>query len=235
MSFNQLIIQQSPSIRRKLTALDFDLNSWRKDTGSVALAGGRGASQKVAIDGEWYVLREYLRGGMVARFLKDQYVWTGLTSSRPYQEDRVVRLAIAKALPVPEVAGYRIQKNGLFYRAAILSRYIDNQGTLADFISARTLAEENWFALGQLIRRLHQAAICHADLNANNILLTPDLSFYLIDFDKARVMPQTGRWATDNLQRLLRSLHKIQQSRLEQNQPFQFDSRCWQGLLDGYR
>ena len=235
MSFNQLIIQQSPSIRRKLSAQDFDLSRWRKRNESIALAGGRGASQKIKLEGDWYVLREYRRGGLVARFLKDQYVWSGVTRSRPYQEDQVVQLAIAKALPVPEVAGYRIQTNGLFYRAAILSRYIDNQGTLAEFISARTLAEENWFALGQLIRRLHQAGICHADLNANNILLTPDLSFYLIDFDKARVIQQMGNWAIHNLQRLLRSLHKIEKNRRSNDQPFNFSSGCWQSLLDGYK
>ncbi|MBC8211014.1 MAG: 3-deoxy-D-manno-octulosonic acid kinase [Gammaproteobacteria bacterium] len=235
MSFNQLIIQQSPSIQRKLSALDFDLSSWRKRTDSETLAGGRGASQKVKMDDDWYVLREYLRGGLVARLLKDQYVWTGLTRSRPYREDQVVQLAQRHALPVPAVAGYRIQTSGLFYRAAILTRYVDNQGTLASFISDRDLAEENWFALGALIRRLHWSGICHVDLNANNILLTANLDFYLIDFDKAKIMSQQGSWTTHNLQRLLRSLHKIQQSRRQQNQPFHFNSGHWKRLLDGYK
>ena len=235
MSFNQLIIQQDQSIGYRLQASDFDLSSWRGAENSESLSGGRGASQKIQINGGWYVLRQYLRGGLVARFIKDQYVWTGLIHSRPFVEVKAVECAIQHDLPVPEVLAYRVQKNGLLYRAAIITRFIPNQRTLARFLYTSQLADKNWRELGQLIRRLHRAHIFHADLNANNLLIGDDGQLYLIDFDKAKIMPQNGPWAEHTLQRLLRSLHKIQLFREQKNRPFHFNRDCWSLLLEGYK
>ena len=234
MSFYQNIIKQTDSIAHQFTAEDFDLSYRQSENYSVALSGGRGASQKILIDGQFYVLRHYLRGGLIARLLHDQYFWTGLHKTRPFLEQKAIEQALHHKLPVPEVVAFNVQKQGLFYRATIISRYINNQGTLASFLYDNELSDKLWFEIGKLIKRLHQANIFHADLNANNILINEAGEFYIIDFDKAEIISSMVASAEKNVQRLLRSLLKIQKFRGEQNLPFYFHLEQWQFLLEGY-
>ncbi len=234
MSFNQNIIKQSDSIAHQFTSEDFNLSYWHSESGSIVLSGGRGASQKILIDGQFYVLRNYLRGGLIARLLHDQYFWTGLNKTRPFLEQKAIEQALLHKLPVPEVVAFNVQKQGLFYRASIISRYINNQGTLASFMYENELPEKLWFELGKLIKKLHQANIFHADLNANNILINEAGEFYIIDFDKAEIISSTATSSGKNVHRLLRSLLKIQKLREAQNRPFNFNLQQWQFLLEGY-
>ncbi len=235
MPINQLIIKQLETIDYQFTQRDFELSYWHTKNNSEALTGGRGASQKITIQRQFYVLRHYLRGGLIARFLRDQYLWTGLKNSRPYQEQQVTQHAFQKLLPVPEVVAFCVQKNGLFYRASIISRFINNSGTLAGWLFDSTLADQQWFELGGVIKRLHQADIFHADLNANNILIDDNGQFSIIDFDKAKIVSPLGTAADNNIQRLLRSLKKIQTSRHKQGLAFNFSLTQWQQLIEGYR
>ncbi len=235
MLFNQLIINQTNSVDHCFSEKDFELSFWHSQKNSVELTGGRGASLKIIIDGQFYVLRQYLRGGLIARLLKDQYFWTGLTRTRPYLELKAVQHAVEKKLPVPEVVAYQVYQQGVFYKASIISRYIDNEGTLASFLYENVLQDNQWFELGKLIRTLHQANLFHADLNANNILLDETGKFYIIDFDKAQIMRSMTTQGEKNIQRLLRSLQKIQTLRLQQNLPFHFDMMQWNHLLEGYK
>ncbi len=234
MRFTQTSIKQIDNRLPQLTGRDFDLAYWRNQQDSMALAGGRGASQKIQLAGESYVLRHYLRGGLVARVLTDQYVWTGLRNSRPWRENAIVEQALQSGLPVAAVAAYCIQRSGLFYRAAIISRYIDNRGSLAQCLGRAALDSSNWRDLGKLIRRLHQAGIYHDDLNANNILVTANNDFYLIDFDKAKRIPAGSAKGEQNLRRLLRSLQKIAGQQQQQQREFHFSSSHWQSMLDAY-
>ena len=235
MPFKQFIIKQNDSVGYTFTKDDFDLSHWQTKKDSVALTGGRGASEKIEIEKQFYVLRHYLRGGFIARFSRDYYLWTGLSQSRPFQENKVIQLALQKSLPVPEVVAFCVEKSGLFYRASIISRFIDNEGTLASFLFDSELSNSLWIKLGELIRRLHQAGISHADLNANNILIDKNGKFYLIDFDKAKIISTLAKTGENNIQRLLRSLKKIQQYREQQNKAFHLTHENWQSLLAGYK
>ena len=154
----------------------------------------------------------------MARLLTDRYIWQGLSASRPHREQLAVQQALQFDLPVPQVAAYRVQRSGLFYRAAIISEYIANRGTLASWLFEWPVDENRWAELGQLIRRLHLAGIYHADLNANNILIDNHDRFYLIDFDKAVIKTVTAARGQANLGRLLRSLNKISIQRREAGQ-----------------
>lgn len=234
MPINQTIIKQDDSLDYEFTTNDFDLSAWKDSRGSVRLEGGRGASQKIEIQGHHYVLRHYMRGGLVARLSKDRYIWTGLPNCRPYREKMVVDEALRQQLPVPEVVAYRVMRTGPWYRAAIISRFIPNRGTLASTLYDKLVPEQQWVELGVLIKRMHQAGICHADLNANNILIGQENDLYLIDFDKAKVMPCFGDWAQSNLDRLLRSLKKIQLHRQMASRPFRFEKQNWKQLLSAY-
>jgi 3-deoxy-D-manno-octulosonic acid kinase len=234
MLFDRTIIHQNDAIDYRFSADDFELSTWKDKAGSQELTGGRGGSQKIQLQGHWYVLRQYLRGGMVARILDDRYAWSGLKHSRPYLEQLAIQHAIEHDLPVPEIAAYRLIHTGLFYRAAIISRFVPNQGTLASYLFDRQLPEHKWSELGFLIKRMHDAGINHADLNANNILINNNLGFHLIDFDKAEIMPAYGDWAHGNIHRLLRSLKKIQMQRQMARRPFRFQIENWRQLVCAY-
>lgn len=234
MFLDRTIIKQNEGIEYRFTSEDFELDIWRSRQGSQILSGGRGGSQKIQLKGEWYVLRQYLRGGMVARLLEDRYAWSGLKHSRPYLEQLAVEHGIQHDLPVPEIAAFRLIHSGLFYRAAIISRFIPNRGTLASYLFTRQLPDAKWSELGTLIKRMHEAGINHADLNANNILIGENSGFHLIDFDKAEIMPEYGDWAHGNIHRLLRSLKKIQLQRNMARLPFRFRIEHWRELVRAY-
>ena len=213
---------------------DFIPGHWKHRSDTKALTGGRGASYKINVKGNRCVLRRYLRGGMMSGLLGDRYFWMGMSLSRPYLEHKVTQHAINNNLPVAAVMAFWLQRTGIIYRAAIISKYLDNKGTLAALLFQQALTRQNWFKLGQLIRKFHQVGIYHADLNANNILVDHNDDFFLIDFDKARIKTVPGGWQKANLNRLLRSLKKIQKKRIESAKSFHFSSDDWQQFLDGY-
>ena len=64
--------------------------------------------------------------------------------------------------------------------------------------------EKSWGAY----LKFHNVGLCHADLNAYNILIDEDTNMWLIDFDKSKILSPGGGWRHDNLKRLKRSLKK---------------------------
>ena len=231
---SQEYIKQFDRLDYPFSSRDFDPEHWLVQPDSSVLCGGRGGSLKFILQQQPMVLHRYLRGGMVARFLHDQYLWLGKKHTRPCKEQQVVEHARAMDLPVPRMLAYRIQQRGLFYRAASINQFIENQGSLADYIGQQPLHGDAWAQLGGLIKKMHQAGIYHADLNANNILIDHAMGLHLIDFDKARLNPAGTDWRQDNLQRLRRSLDKIARYRAEQARPFHFVEADWQALLGAY-
>ena len=229
-----VFIHQNESFKHCFTEFDFDISHWQQDPHTIQLTGGRGASFKVIIQNQPLVLRHYLRGGMVAALLKDQYLWRGISNSRPFREQWVIKHALQHHLPVPEVVAFMLRKKGLYYRAAIISRFIPNQGTLAGWLYEHPLDNHGWQQIGGIIRCMHDAGIEHVDLNANNILIDKEMRFHLIDFDKATIKNRQGSWTSSNLSRLLRSLHKIQKQREMSGLTFHFNQQHWQALLQGY-
>ena len=69
----------------------FDRAHWQQ-RGAVELeTSGRGAVLIVAHGEETWVLRHYLRGGFVARFIEDHYLWLGAERTRAFREWRLLR------------------------------------------------------------------------------------------------------------------------------------------------
>ncbi|MBA8883021.1 3-deoxy-D-manno-octulosonic acid kinase [Dokdonella fugitiva] len=192
-------------------------------------AGGRGGVVFVDTPAGACALRHYHRGGLAARLSADVYVWTGAARTRAFREfDLLARLA-DRHLPVslPVAACYR--RDGLGYRADLLTRRIEGTETLA----ARLLRGEIDALLAQriggTIARFHLAGACHADLNAHNILVAADGGVSLIDFDRGRLRKPHFSWQQANLARLLRSLRKLGAGRLDG-----FEPRFWHPLLAAY-
>jgi len=175
---------------------------------SPVLGSGRGAAWFVGAPWTRAVLRHYRRGGLVARLLGDLYLWQGAERSRGVAEFRLLAQMVMQGLPVPVPLAARFERVGPWYRADILIERIDGAVPLATLLR-HDLAAAPWEAVGAAIARFHRAGIDHADLNANNVLIDPAGSVWLIDFDRSRQRPGHPRWRAANLRRLRRSIHKL--------------------------
>jgi 3-deoxy-D-manno-octulosonic acid kinase len=208
----------------------FDTDYWHARSESAPVFGGRGGSIRINIEGQVAILRQYLRGGMIARLSTDRYFWLGRSRTRAWREWSILKLAIEAGLPVPTPLGVCVCRDGLFYRAAIITAYIENSETLAERLRHRALGQKSWHGLGLLLRQFQEHGFRHADLNANNLLIDKQDRFYIIDFDKARMMKNLDDWQWLPLRRLQRSLEKI-----DRQQKIHYRSTDWQALIDGYQ
>ncbi len=192
--------------------------------------GGRGDAYFIEADGQSWVLRHYRRGGWIARWSQDSYLWTGEARTRPFREWRLLDDMHRSGLPVPApvAAGYR--RHGLSYTGDLITERIEDALPLSALLARGALAPESWQAVGRCIRRFHDAGVWHADLNAHNILLrAADGAVFLIDFDRGR-RRAPGAWANKNLQRLRRSLDKVMRTVPQGH----FCDADWDALMRGY-
>ena len=208
----------------------FDPSYWRDKAEYEEVFGGRGGSIKINLGGKPAILRQYLRGGMVTRLSTNRYLWLGKSRTRAWREWSVLKLAIETGMPVPTPLGACVCKDGLLYRAAIITAYIDNSETLAHRIAHSALGQKSWRQLGMLLKRFQERGFRHADLNANNLLIDQQDKFYIIDFDKARMMKNLDNWQWSPLRRLQRSLEKI-----DRQHKLYYRPTDWQALIDGYQ
>ena len=175
-----------------------------------ALAGGGGRGSVAVVDTVLGPLlrRNYLRGGLPRHLLHDRYLWTGAESTRALSEFRLTRVLFELGLPVPEPIAACYWRRWLSYRAALLTRLLPDVQTLRERLAGGASPESELPAVADAIARLHEQAVWHADLNADNVLVDATGKVWLIDFDRARAdVADDGRLA-GNLERLLRSLRK---------------------------
>lgn len=185
-------------------------------------AGGRAAAWFVRTGGFDAVLRHYRRGGVVAKFIQNRYLWTGFTHTRSSQEFDLLLTLWRLGLPVPRPLGAAAWRHGLTYRAALLTQRIPHAQPLAQCVNLET-----WRRAGIAIADMHRMGVWHADLNAYNVLFDDQAKVWLIDFDRGRLMAfLTPAQRARNLSRLLRSLKKLS---LTQHHPY------WCALLEGYQ
>lgn len=208
----------------------FDVDQWRRAGALTGRAEGRGAAAFFHHLGRDYVLRHYRRGGWVAKLSEDRYGWNGLERTRAWREWRLLAALYTDGLPVPRPAAAQVIRQGPFYRADLVTVRIPDATPLAERLMREALGDAAWCAVGAAVRRLHDAGVRHADLNARNILMTGGGEVYLIDFDKARRCA-AGDWRAANLARLRRSLEKFR----ARARPFHFDVPAWERLEAGYR
>jgi 3-deoxy-D-manno-octulosonic acid kinase len=205
--------------------------AWWAARGTVSAASeGRGSASLIQADGRSFVLRHYRRGGLIARLSADRYWWRSAEQTRSFQEWHLLYHLHRAGLPVPTpiAAGYRRQ--GSTYCADLLVQLIPGVRSLAAAIRAAPLPLATWAAIGRWLRYFHARGVCHADLNAHNILLgTAEDELWLIDFDRGSVRTP-GWWSDANLVRLHRSLSKTAATLSAER----FTPADWQVLLDSY-
>lgn len=207
----------------------FDPNYWKDRNEIEGEARGRGAVHFIRHGGAGMVLRHYRRGGLIAHLSRDRYVWRGEQATRAFSEWQLTYHLHRAGLPVPAPVAARYRHDGLTYTADLITERIASE-SLAQRLRARSLSIVSWIAIGRCIRAFHDLGVCHADLNAHNLLLSPEGAVYLIDFDRGRLM-KPGLWCDGNLVRLRRSLEKVTYGL----PPDRISEADWHGLLDGYR
>lgn len=190
-----------------------EMTQWLADVANNAqrTPAGRGSAWFVpAPNGEAAVLRHARRGGLFGKLVRDLYRYAGETSVRTFAEFRLLVTMRVSGLPVPKVLAAHYQRSGFVYTADLLTQQLPNVYSLAEALES-PLPEDAWRALGSTLARFHRLNICHADLNAHNVLLDMDepSTAYLIDFDKSDIRPHRVRWLAGQLGRLHRSLNKL--------------------------
>ncbi len=189
-----------------------------------AAGRGRGAVRRVEGPFGVAVLRHYRRGGAVARLLGDRYLWTGEENTRAFREFRLLARLRGEGLPVPAPLAAGYTRGGPWYRADLLTAEVPDARTLAETLAAPSADLDAWRSLGVTLARFHAAGVCHADLNAHNLLRDGNGAWWLIDFDRGLLRPP-GEWIATRLARLQRSLRKLGAGR----QPGQ--DAAWDALL----
>jgi len=207
----------------------FDPKFWRAREELQDVTGGRGSAWFIASGKRQWVLRHYRRGGFIARFSRDAYVWAGEARVRSFAEWRLLELLAQRGLPVPKPVAARYRRAGLCYRCDLITQRIVDAEPLSSMLGHGAVSESMWHAVGAAVARLHRAGVDHADLNAHNILLDGKGVVSVIDFDRGRLRAP-GAWTSRNLLRLQRSLLKI--SRVMP--PGCYSARTWEWFMAGY-
>jgi len=223
-------ILQSRECAHEFSDEEFTGAYWQHQPGHQATVGGRGGSYLIDIDGRKSILRCYQRGGQVGKLLSDQYLWLGWRMTRPWREWHILQRALKAGLPVPEPIAACACRSGLWYRAALITAYLEDTEMLTQRLQREKLPSGCWHQLGLLIKRMHAEGIRHADLTSDNVLIDSRNRFYLIDFDQARIMNQIDDWQWRPLYRFQRSIDK-RNRKLNLN----YGEDDWQLLMDGYQ
>ncbi|MDF0533496.1 3-deoxy-D-manno-octulosonic acid kinase [Shewanella sp. A32] len=202
---------------------------WRQRQAITGSSTGRYITWFVQYDQQQWVLRHYWRGGLMEKFSKDAYLFTGSNRTRAVAELALLEKLYLQGLPVPRPVAANVERFGLWYRADILIERIAGAQDLVAILAQAPMLDSQWQQLGAQIAEFHRCGVYHADLNAKNILLSGN-QFYLIDFDRGSEKIPSKNWQQANLDRLLRSFNKEQGK-----QPaLAFNAQCWQWLMAGY-
>jgi 3-deoxy-D-manno-octulosonic acid kinase len=212
----------------------FERAHWAALGQSDAQSGGRGGVAFVETPVGTCALRHYHRGGLMAHVSADRYLWSGASRTRAFREFHLLARLANAGLPVSAPIAARYVRDGLRYRADLLTRRVAHVRTLADRLASGSLNPALAQGIGRTIARFHAAHIWHADLNAHNILVDDgfadgDHPVWLIDFDRGRVRTPKLAWQQSNLKRLRRSLDKLGARRA-----VDFDAQFWHPLLAAY-
>lgn len=219
------------SIINQISDERFTPGNWlhTEPIGGTLRSGGRGNTMFVGNVPRQFVLRHFLRGGLIGKVVRDIYFWTGEDTTRSFVEWRLLAKLAANNLRVPRPAAARYVRHGLFYRADIITVRIPQVRPLSQYIADEACGHDFWQSIGIAIHEFHKSGVYHADMNAYNLQVDNGGELWMLDFDRGRLL-RPGSWQQKTLGRLHRSLVKI--SALDPS--VRFRSRNWDVLLDGY-
>ncbi|WP_188696538.1 3-deoxy-D-manno-octulosonic acid kinase [Bowmanella pacifica] len=207
----------------------FDIRFWQSANLITGHSTGRGTTYFVHHNHTPLVLRHYRRGGLIGKLLSDQYLFTGLSRCRSFQEFHLLNWMHAQGLPVPRPVAAHVHRSGPIYRADLILQQINKANDLHHILCASPLEASQWQNVGKTIARMHQAQIYHHDLNIHNLMQDEEGKIWLIDFDRCYKRHGTD-WQPQNLARLKRSLEKES----ARTSPYYYQPDDFTCLLQGY-
>ena len=227
---NQSIILYDDRLMNEIDENIFQSDFWKTDKEAQPQSMGRGTVYFVKIQDQPCVLRHYNRGGLVAKLTLDKYLWMGEHNTRSFKEWRLLNDMVTKRLPVPAPVAARYVRNGIYYKADIITREIPDIESLSDRLLGNSMTEQLWENIGECIAKFHNHGVFHMDLNVENIQIDQNNQVFLLDFDKGRVSEPLRRLSDSNLMRLKRSIAKVTQ--LKQ---LAFPSSGWDKCITKYK
>jgi 3-deoxy-D-manno-octulosonic acid kinase len=219
------------SILNQISEAGFSPEGWVRavPVEGALRSAGRGSTIYVSDGNREFVLRHYVRGGLIGRVDHDRYLWLGEERNRAFAEWRLLARLAERDFPVPRPAAARYARTGLWYTADLLTVKAPGVTPLSVRLTHEPADADFWRSIGRDIRRFHDAGVYHADLNAYNVQVDEGGRLFLLDFDRGEIRPP-GRWQDRNLARLHRSLRKLKRLDLG----LRFDERNWDQVLEGY-
>ena len=202
-------ILYEPSLCSKPMHELFEFRYWLEQQLATETVGGRGQVLFIRDHDRHWVLRHYRRGGLIAKFVVDRYVWRGAAATRSFREFRLLQQLVKYELPVPIPIAARYVQAGGSYRADLITQEISGACSLAACLRDAPLTIAQWQEVGHVLARFHALGVQHADLNAHNIVFDVDNAVYVLDFDRGCLCTPQRRWIDKVLARLLRSLNKL--------------------------
>jgi len=219
------------SIISEITEARFKPQEWlhaEPVTGALGSAG-RGSTMYVGNVPRQFVLRHFRRGGLLGKFVRDTYLWTGADKTRSFREWRLLAKLADAGLRVPRPAAARYCRKGIFYKADLITVRIPNVQALSVCIRERAQDEKFWMSVGASIRQFHAAGVYHADMNAHNLQIDDQGQLWMLDLDRGRLLA-AGPWQQKTLARLHRSLEKIKAI----DPQVHYSRENWEQVLEGY-
>ena len=219
------------SVMRHIDESRFQPSGWAhaEPVGGALRAGGRGNTMYVGNVPRQFVLRHFMRGGLVGKFVRDLYLWTSADRSRPFVEWRLLAKLADSGLRVPRPAAARYVRRGPFYSADIITVRIRDVVPLSALLAGQAPEPDFWQQLGASIHSFHASGVYHADMNAYNLQIDNKGELWMLDFDRGRLLAP-GAWQQKTLNRLHRSLVKIKTL----DPGLNFHDSDWDALLEGY-
>ena len=227
---NQSIILYDDRLMNEIDENIFETDFWKMDKEAQPQSMGRGTVYFVKIQDQPCVLRHYNRGGLVAKLTLDKYLWMGEHNTRSFKEWHLLNDMVKKQLPVPAPVAARYVRNGIYYKADIITREIPDIESLSDKLLGNSMTEQLWENIGECIAKFHNHGVFHMDLNVENIQIDQNTQVFLLDFDKSKVSEPLRRLSDSNLMRLKRSIAKVTQ--LKQ---LAFPSSGWDKCITKYK
>ena len=179
------------------------------------------------------VLRAYLRGGLVAKFNRNIFWFSGTKNIRCAKELAILQHLQQHHVNVPKPIAAMASKHLLGYSASIITGAIENAQELHSMLTLHSVDNSVWAKVGQEIKKMHNAGVCHDDINVKNVLIDKQQQVHLLDFDKCDITPDT-HWQSANLARFKRSIDKQVSMQKKAGKDYFVDSAHWQALVDGY-
>lgn len=193
-------------------------------------ASGRGTAWFFRANDKEYVLRRYLRGGLISKVLKDQFFHKGYRDSRAWKECVLLQEMRELGLPAPRPVAALTTRTGFVFRSFLITERIVGAQDLHQVLSQQALTDEQWRKIGATIRAFHDQNVYHHDLNIRNIMLDASAAPWLIDFDKC-AFRSGDAWKPENLSRLQRSFLK----ECQLLPSLHFQTSDFETLMQGYQ